>query len=94
MNSTAGVAFPGSLGIRAKLPVSGPGKSRLALLECMDLRLHARVRALARERDRLAKLLEEADVALAKAGVTCQAGNIRERINACHAFQKVAVYTL
>jgi hypothetical protein len=57
-------------------------------LTAMIARQGARLRALARERDDLVKLLDEADAALAKAGVPYQQGNIRERISAYQVFRR------
>lgn len=57
-------------------------------LAAMIARLRARLRALTQERDGLVKLLDEADAALAKAGVPYQQGNIRERISAYQVFKK------
>ena len=57
-------------------------------LLAMVTRLEARLRHMAEERDRVRKLLDEADAALAAAGVPYRPGNIRERISAYRVFRK------
>jgi hypothetical protein len=55
----------------------------------MNARLESRIRGLSREREGLARLLDEANAALAAAGVPYAAGNIRERISAYLVFRSV-----
>jgi hypothetical protein len=52
----------------------------------MNTRLESRLRTLLKDRERLSRLLTEADAALAAAGVPYLQDNIRERISAYHVF--------
>jgi len=56
--------------------------SPLFRLITMNIRLETRLRNARRELDKVRKLLDEANAALAFAGVPYQQGNIRERISA------------
>ena len=60
----------------------------------MNARLEARLRILASERDKLEKLLDEANTALADAGIPYRQGNIRERINAYKVFKNVLIFPM
>jgi len=84
--------FRGKAAIVKSSPGSRPGETsrliaKLALLE-------ARLRTLEDERDLLKVLLNEADAALAEAGVRYRQGNIRERISAYQVFSKVMIFPL
>jgi hypothetical protein len=63
--------------------------SQASRLMAMNARLESRVRVLAKEREGLARLLDEANAALASAGVPYAKGNIRERISAYQVFRNL-----
>ena len=63
--------------------------SQASRLMAMNARLESRIRVLAKEREGLASLLDEANAALAAAGVPYAKGNIRERISAYQVFRNL-----
>lgn len=68
--------------------------SQVSRLLAMNTRLEARLRSLMQEREKLARLLDEADAALAAAGIPYIQNNIRERISAYRVFKKVRIFPL
>jgi hypothetical protein len=77
----------------APLPLEG-NASQISRLLAMNTRLEARLRSLVTEREKLARLLDEADAALAAAGIPYLQDNIRERISAYQVFKKVQIFPL
>jgi len=55
----------------------------------MNARLESRLRSTLKELDELRKFLDEANTALASAGVPYKEGNIRERISAYQVFKHI-----
>ena len=68
--------------------------SQISRLLAMNSRLEARLRSLVQEREKLARLLDEADAALKAAGIPYLQDNIRERISAYQVFKKVRIFPL
>lgn len=78
--------------LQARAPAAGG--SQISRLVAMNSRLEARLHALGREREKLARLLAEADAALAAAGIPYVQDNIRERISAWQVFRRVQIFPL
>jgi hypothetical protein len=74
-------------------PLAGRA-SQISRLLAMNSRLEARLRSLMKERERLTRLLDEADAALAAAGIPYLQDNIRERISAYQVFRNVQIFPL
>ena len=77
----------------ASPPLDGHA-SKISRLLAMNSRLEARLRSLMEEREKLSRLLDEADAALKAAGIPYLQDNIRERISAYQVFKKVRIFPL
>ena len=93
LNKTAKTLDHGTSGIHGSilLPME-PHASRPGYMVTMITRFDSRLRILAEELNRAEKLLDEANKALAEAGVPYRQGNIRERISAHQVFRRVWMF--